>query len=333
VPEAPVYLIASERSGTNLLRRRLTDCQDQYYGPAAVHFLKHLHYREPFYGDLDKDGAFSALIGDALELCQVHFAPWDMPMTVEQVLAEYGTRKRNAVLLADFLMQRFAVSKGYASYFCKDNFLYEFALDIARDIPGASFIYLYRDPRDFALSQSKRPNVSRDVLEHARLWDYEQVKSIRATRTLAALGRRVMLLSYERLIREEGQVLDEVCQFLGVERTAAAPAVADNVRDAVHDWKNLGRATMTDNAGKFQAELGKGAIGRIEMVCAQTMSYLGYARVTDRSKPISHAETLLRYLYFNVAKVLRRKFTSTPASVRQRSKLLQRLHVNYRNPS
>jgi len=333
VPDAPVYLIASERSGTNLLRRRLTDCQDQYYGPTAVHFLKHLHYREPFYGDLDEDKAFSALVADAVELCQVHFAPWDMPLAVEQVLAEYGGRKRNAVLLADFLMQRFASSKGYANYFCKDNFLYEFALDIANEIPGASFIYLYRDPRDYVLSQSKRPNVSNNLVEHARLWDYEQVKSIRAARTLAARGRRVMLLSYERLIREENKVLDEVCQFLGVERSAAPSAASDNVQDAVHDWKNLGRATMTDNAGKFQAELGKAAIGRIEVVCAQTMSYLGYERITDRSKPISQVETVLRYLYFNVLKVVRRKFTSIPPSVRQRSKLLQRLHVNYRNPS
>lgn len=333
MPNAPVYLIASERSGTNLLRKRLTDCQDQYYGPTAVHFLKNLHYREPFYGDLADDQAFSALVRDALDLCQVHFAPWEMQMTVEQVLAEYGSRKRNAVLLGDFMMQRFAESKGYANYFCKDNYLYEFALDIATEIPGALFIYLYRDPRDFALSQSKRPNTSGNLVEFARLWDYEQIKSIRATRTLAALGRRVMVLSYERLIREEDQVLDELCRFLGVERSAPAAAASDNVKDAVHDWKNLDRATMTDNAGKFQNELSEAAIGRIEVVCAQTMAHLGYERMTTRSKPISPMETAWRYLYFNVRNVIRSKFKSTPPSRRDRAKLLRKLHVNYRNPS
>jgi hypothetical protein len=333
VPDAPVYLIASERSGTNLLRKRLTECQDQYYGPTAVHFLKNLHYREPFYGDMGEDQAFSALVTDALALCQVHFAPWDMRLTVEQVLAEYGGRKRNAVLLGDFLMQRFASSKGYANYFCKDNYLYEFALDIAINIPGAIFIYLYRDPRDFALSQSKRPNTSGNLVEFARLWDYEQVKAIRATRTLAALGRRVMLLSYERLISDEDNVLDELCQFLRVDRSAPPSTPEDNVREAVHDWKNLGRATMTDNAGKFQNELSKAAIGRIEVVCARTMDYLGYARVTGRSKPISPLETVSRYLYFNALNVIRSRFADTPASRRDRAKLLKKLHVNYRNPS
>ena len=332
MPNAPVYLIASERSGTNLLRKRLTDCQNEYYGPTAVHFLKNLHYREPFYGDLGGDEAFSALVSDALALCQVHFAPWDMQMTVEQVLQEYGDRKRNAVLLADFMMQRFAMSKGYANYFCKDNFLYEFALDIANEIPGASFIYLYRDPRDFSLSQSKRPHASGNLIEYARLWDYEQVKAIRVTRTLAAQGRRVMLLSYERLISEEDKVLDELCQFLGVDRSDASSAASDNVQDAVHEWKNLAGPTMKDNAGKFRAELGQAAIGRIEVVCAKTMSYLGYGRITERNKPISPAESLSRYLYFNVLKQIRGKFKSTPPSVRDRAKLLRKLHVNYRNP-
>jgi hypothetical protein len=256
-----------------------------------------------------------------------------MVMTVEQVLAEYGSRKRNAVLLADFMMQRFASSKGYADYFCKDNYLYEFALDIAINIPGASFIYLYRDPRDFALSQSKRPNTSANLVEFARLWDYEQVKAIRAARTLEAMDRRVMLLSYERLISDESNVLDELCRFLGVDRSAAPSIAADNVKEAVHEWKNVGRETMTDNAGKFQKELGQAAIGRIEVVCAQTMAYLGYERVTSRNKPISSVETLSRYLYFNALNVIRAKFASNPASVRDRSKLLRKLHVNYRNPS
>jgi hypothetical protein len=61
-----------------------------------------------------------------------------------------------------------------------------------------------------------------------------------------------MLLSYERLVREESKVLDELCEFLGVDRSPPLRPPRDNVQEAVHDWKNLGRETMPDNAGKFQ---------------------------------------------------------------------------------
>lgn len=37
--DSPVFIIASERSGTNLLRKRLTESQSVYLGPSPAHFL------------------------------------------------------------------------------------------------------------------------------------------------------------------------------------------------------------------------------------------------------------------------------------------------------
>src|SRR5699024_9018031 len=55
---APIFLLASERSGTNLLRRRLTEAQSNVYGAAPLHLLKHLYFAEPYYGDLSDDANF-----------------------------------------------------------------------------------------------------------------------------------------------------------------------------------------------------------------------------------------------------------------------------------
>src|SRR5690349_3847480 len=106
----PLFLIASERSGTNLLRKRLTASQSYYFGPSPAHFLKHLYYREPFYGNLAEDARFQSLVEDALALCFVHFSPWDIELDAAGVVADYGDRKRDAVHLSDYLMTRYAVS-------------------------------------------------------------------------------------------------------------------------------------------------------------------------------------------------------------------------------
>ncbi|KFN48873.1 sulfotransferase family protein [Arenimonas composti] len=324
----PVYLIASERSGTNLLRKRITERQQVYVGPAPAQFLKHLYYREPYYGDLADDRNFAALVEDALQLCYVHFAPWKYRYTVAEVVAAFAGRPRDSVLLSDYLMQRYAGDAGRSGYLCKDNWLYEFALDIAARLPDARFIYLYRDPRDFVLSQTRRPGASRDVIEHARLWEYEQVRSIRVA---AALGARCTRVSYEELIADEEATLARLCGFLGVELSAAAAKVDDNVVRPVHEWKNLDAATMKDNAGKFLREMGKADIARIEVTCALPMQYLGYTRATTRTRPVGRFEADWRRSFHGALKLLRRRGGGGPP-VPERARLLRRLHVNYRNP-
>ena len=72
---SPIYIVASERSGTNLLRKLITNHQNVYYGGSPAHFLKHLFYKEPYYGALSVDENFLKLINDALSLTQYHFSP------------------------------------------------------------------------------------------------------------------------------------------------------------------------------------------------------------------------------------------------------------------
>ena len=62
----PIFILSSERSGTNLLRRRLSEWQKVAYGPAPLHLLKHLYYAQPFYGDLSKTEALQQFLNDAL---------------------------------------------------------------------------------------------------------------------------------------------------------------------------------------------------------------------------------------------------------------------------
>jgi len=125
--EKPVFIISSERSGSNLLRKRITDNQKYYLGPSPAHFLKHLYYQQPYYGDLSIDENFKKFISDALDLCLIHFSPWKIDWTPEILLIAYGEHPRDAVYLMHFMMNRYAKEQGFQGYICKDNHLFEMA--------------------------------------------------------------------------------------------------------------------------------------------------------------------------------------------------------------
>ncbi|MFW6271612.1 MAG: sulfotransferase family protein [Desulfosalsimonas sp.] len=334
----PVYLIASERSGTNFLRTRLTGVQGVYYGPSAPHFLKHLYYSEPFFGNLSDDQNFHAFIKDALALCYLHFAPWDIDFDADALIAAYGDRKRTAVYFADFLFEQYAARKGYKSYFCKDNFIYEFALDIAEKIPGTKFIYLYRDPRDFVLSQMKRPNAARSVINYARLWEYEQVKSIRVATELKDRSR-CLWVSYESLVRDEEKELRRICDFMGVKMDKAFNnSIDDNVIVPVTEWSNLSKKTMKQNYNKFLNELSAREIRLIEAICQKPMAFLKYESTCGKNfkMQIQKADYLtewMRRVFLSIKNIYRRKRNIHLSPIMQkRYRHCNKIDVNYRAP-
>lgn len=335
--ESPVFIVASERSGTNLLRRRLTDAQSYYLGPSPAHFLKHLYYQQPYYGDLDQDRCFLEFISQALDLCLVHFAPWDVDWTPERILTDFADRERNAIALMHFMMNKYALEKGYKGYICKDNFLYEFALEIERQIPGAKFIYLYRDPRDFVLSQIKRPGAIKSVSRYARLWSYEQTKAIKACSELRSINK-CLWLSYESLISNEESAVNDILGFLDVQ-ASKAKRYDEKSEVQVHDWKNLNKPTDSSNSGKYRKELTSTQIRIIENQSDLQMRFLNYSKDQDL-KPLPPHYIYLDHFFALVKKALskvtvkNRKSEDEEMLIREkRSTVLAKVPVNYRTDS
>ena len=326
----PLYIISSERSGSNLLRRRITQNQEYYYGPPAPHFLKYLYFQEPYYGDLSENKNFRQLIADAYDLFSVHFAPWEVKASIDETLSKFGNRKRGAIHLSDYLFQQYTEQNGYSSYICKDNFLYEFALDIADEIPDAKFIFLYRDPRDVVLSQLKRPLASKSLISQARLWEYEQIRSIQVANKLQQKGRCITL-SYESLITDEDSELERVCEFLLIDKIQQARDSKDIIIDSVHDWANLDKPTDTNNHGKYNSELSTRQVGLIEVICNSPMTHLGYQPTTSRTKPPTVLEAMLYIFIWLTSRMKARLSSKQPSSVLNRMSVIRKMQLNYRN--
>lgn len=329
--DSPVFIIASERSGTNLLRKRLTENQNCYLGPAPAHFLKHLYYQQPYYGDLSRDDNFKSFVTQAIDLCLVHFSPWRIDWTVDDVMQGFDGKRRDSIHLMHYMMNRYAREQGFSGYICKDNFLYEFAMDIAAEFPNAKFIYLYRDPRDFVLSQIKRPAAVRSITRYAKLWAYEQVKSIAVSERLGAQGR-CYWLSYERLIENEEYEIFSILDYLGVPKTSGRN-YEDNMRENVHEWSNLSKETKIDNSRKFLKELSRRKINTVEKVCYLQMKYLGYESICDAKRSPSRSFLLLCVVFGALAQKASAtiKRLGSASVLTQRSKVLEKVKVNYRS--
>ena len=272
--DSPIFIIGSERSGTNLVRKRLTQSQSIYLGPSPAHFLKHLYYQQPYYNDLNKDTNFLKFLQQSIDLCVVHFSPWDINWIAEDLLIEFSEQERSSISVMHFMMNKYAAEHGYSGYICKDNYLYEFALDIERFLPNAKFIYLYRDPRDYVLSQLKRPESINSVFRFSILWSYEQTKSIMVANQLSKIGKCVFL-GYEEFIENEEIKLIELLSFMKVNRSKDS-GYQDLVKEEIHDWKNINSSTKKDNFNKFLNELSPRKIKNIERDCYLQMNYLGY---------------------------------------------------------
>lgn len=331
-----LYLLASERSGTNLLRHLLNTHQTYFFGMSPAHLLKHLYFNEPYYGDLSDNVNFKNYIKDAIALCHTHFSPWDVHLDATELVKSYKDRPRSSVYFCDYLMNLYASEKGYESYFCKDNFIHEFATDIKYKLPDSKFIYLYRDPRDFVVSQLKRPNANRSVIHYANVWVYEQTRCIRMALELAQ-DSRCYSLSYESLIKQPEFHINDICKFLDVpyqQNENDLEKVRDKIVDQVHEWKNLNKAVDASNKEKFKKELSAHSIRIIEAISHKQMLYLGYQPVSQQKLKVTRTDRS----YDKIRDILLRLYdkfktikSPNPVSVEDRSKLLRKLSINYFN--
>jgi hypothetical protein len=272
----PIFLVGSDRSGTTLLRKRLNERQNVYFSPTPTHFFHHLYYSTPFYGALEDDTNFMELISAAIDLCIIHFSPWDIDFDKRQVLQQYDEQfeTRTLFLLTHLMMVEYAHKKGYTSYLCKDHHAYNYLYQILHFFPGARFIYLHRDPRDVILSETKRPSQTPALASLAHKWKREQLACFQLL--AYPFKERTYTLSYETFITREEDMIDELITFMGVSKKDKDAHLDYNT--GIQEWKNVNKETMTDNFGKYREGFSPGKNAIIEHICKDEMALLGYDR-------------------------------------------------------
>ena len=276
----PVFLIGTQRSGSNLLRLMLNQSREL----AAPHPPHVLHRMTPLldrYGDLSDPARFALLVDDVCRLVDANPVAWrESPFDRERVLARCGGRSLVAVLAAVYEQQ--ACDAGARDWVCKSMANVDFLDEISGYFgAGAKFVHLHRDGRDVALSFQKAPVGEKHVYSIAKQWRRDQEKALAHRRRAEAA---VFRIGYEELTSEPRPVLERLCGFLGL-RFEPPMLEAHTSREALATsragelWSNLTRPVLA-NSGKFHAQMPEEDVRVFEAVAGPALRSLGYPLVS-----------------------------------------------------
>ncbi|WP_353777940.1 sulfotransferase [Winogradskyella sp. 3972H.M.0a.05] len=268
-----LIILASERSGTNLLRVLLGN-HSQLSAPVAVHFFNTFKPNINLYGDLNKEDNATRLIEHFLRSANHEYTNWEFQIGPKTVVRDYNVNSLETAF--DAIHKSYAKAEGKPHYVSKDNDLYYFVNDIQlldNEKDETYFIYLYRDPRDQAVSWLKTPLFLHTAFDIAMKWRTEQAK-------VRSLQKEIDMfsLSYEELIENTKKTMTELLAYVGLEAEEACFSTNKDNKESKTNalWKNLSQPIIKSNSKKYREKLDKGQIKIIESLCKDDMTRLGY---------------------------------------------------------
>ncbi|HXS99182.1 MAG TPA: sulfotransferase [Elusimicrobiota bacterium] len=273
---SPVFIIGTERSGSNLLRLMLNQ-HPAFAIPHPPHIMKEMMPLEPLYGDLSDDRRFRRLVEDTVELVRLHFYPWDGPLDPDAVFAEAPARSVYGIKAA--LYDQYRRAKGKRRWGCKSTFVVHYADLVRRVSPDAKFVHLVRDGRDVAVS------AKRSVFNHfhphyvGRLWSAQQREALALAARLPADA--LLAVRYEDLLEDPAREVRRVCAFLGEEyfpglldyhRSGEASSLAAESAS----WENVDKPVLKENRAKYKRGLSAREIRAFEVQAFAELKAFGY---------------------------------------------------------
>lgn len=275
--DEPVFLLASERSGTNMTRA-IIGAHPRFAAPTSPHLLMNFRSRMPCYGDLDRDDNFRRLSEDICKVLEHQLGEWVADIEPAEIVADAPTRSFIGVV--DYVYHRELEACDADRMFFKENeafFHFEYLL---RHYPEAKFIYLVRDGRDMVLSYRRSLSHFGTIEDGAEIWRDEQ----RTCLSLLAdpdLRERILPVHYEDILAFPEETVRQMCEFIG---ESFHPDMLEfhrersNVKaaESVHSWDNISSPIMRSNYGKYRRGFNEREIEKIESIMYRELRLAGY---------------------------------------------------------
>lgn len=293
----PVLIVGTERSGSNLLRLLLNELSEIAV-PHPPHLMRDLGPVAHRYGDLRVDKNFKRLIRDAIKLVDLHFAPWPIRPSAEEIFKRAAKRTIYSVYAE--IYEQYRASMGKERWGCKSTFMIHHVSEVLRHHKKPQFIHLVRDPRDVAVSARKSVFCHYHPFFVADLWAREQAVGLEWAEKLGE--EAWFTLRYEDLIARPTVELRKLCKFLGARYTASMlrffekPA-ARQLAGLSRSWENVGQPVLKKNSGKYMGELSVREIALIESVAGDVMREFGYKTQTESDETLRDPSVLQAFRY------------------------------------
>jgi hypothetical protein len=279
----PIFIVGSERSGSNLLRLLLNESIEVTV-PHPPHLMRDLAPIAPRYGALTKDENFRRLIRHAIKLVDLHFAPWPFTPSADEVFETASKRTLYAIYASIYEQYRRHVGK--ARWGCKSTFMIHHVNEVLRHHKRPRFIHLVRDPRDVAVSARSSVFSHYHPFYTAQLWTREQTTALDWSQKLPS--ETWFTLRYEDLTADPSAQMKKLCKFLDIQyaptmlRFFEKPS-ARKLAGLSRSWENVDKPVLRQNSGKFMGELSVQEILMVESSARSIMGEFGY-------KPVSESE-------------------------------------------
>jgi hypothetical protein len=292
IDETIIFIVGMPRSGTKLLRGLLNRSPELAILREETHFIPHMvsQFGDPSeIGDGDLRLLVDFLQNTAFYLNMLQKYGMQIDVSAFDHLSPPYTW--NAIILAIFRAYAPAGKREVAYYGDKTPGYVRHMPLLKSLVPGAVFLHIMRDPRDYALSV--RRSFGKSLRRAAARWA-ETVSEARATG--ASMSGTYFELRYEDLLSDPERTMRSVCEFLQVPfdtRMLALESPSENLGDA-RDTLEIVRS----NKEKYLNMLSPGEIRRVEQIVMGAIEGLGYEPLyAARPRPLGRLERLSLKLF------------------------------------
>jgi len=276
----PIFMIGTQRSGSNLLRLMLNQLPE-IAAPHPPHILQRMTPLIPGYGDLSIDDNFTQLIEDVCRLVEFNPVPWH-GVVFDRAGLFRRCRERSLLAVYEAVYDVCAEVKGAKTWCCKSLANINYVSQIEAYFGEPRYIYLYRDGRDVALSFQKAIVGEKHIYSIAKEWRDTQELALRIERDIDP--SRFLHVSYEDLTGKPRRTAESICNFLGVpwQESMMEFHRSDEAKRAASSsdlWVNVTHPVMGNNSHKFLREACEQDIRIFESVTGSVLDSLGYDRI------------------------------------------------------
>ncbi len=273
----PVFIIGAGRSGTTLLRSMLV-AGGQIAIPTEtqiVHKMALLFKTTRSLGWADQ----ARLVIAAFESHRF-FPLWQVNLggVYQKILALPKNERSLARIIDEVYMTYAAQAFPGAKMWGDQSPIHTFYLPyIKRIFPQARYIHMLRDGRDVTASLVSR--FGEDHLYESVLRWKTSLKRINQFRKQIQ-SRQYLEVRYEDLVREPEQVLQQVCQFIGIDYSTVMldywklPSTIEHKYDSYH--KNLEKPVFDSSIGKWKEVLSAEQQQYVLKKMSRALKELGY---------------------------------------------------------
>jgi hypothetical protein len=276
----PIFMIGTQRSGSNLLRLMLNQLSE-VASPHPPHIFERIHPLLYQYGDLLDDQNFAQLVDDVCKLIELNPVEWQGVNLDRKEIISRCNNERSLAAIYGSVYDIYAKTHNAKTWCCKSLVNIHYIDVIEQHFECPKYIYLFRDGRDVALSFQKAVVGEKHIYNIAKDWARTQEKAIELMEHIDP--DRVFRISYEHLTKNTPEVATSLCKFIGVKYTKSMmdfykTSEARNAASSSMLWGNVTNPIMSNNSGKYKTEMPEEDICIFESVAGHVLDKLGYKR-------------------------------------------------------